>query len=116
MSYEKLIIVGNLGDTPELRTAKDGQPVTTLSVAVNQKRSGQKTTTWYRVTAWSATAETAVKYLQKGSKVLVEGRGLRASAYVGKDDQPHGSLEFTAERIVFLDSAPDSDEDDDIPM
>ena len=116
MSYEKLIIVGNLGDTPELHTAKEGQPVTTLSVAVNKKRGGQQTTTWWRVTAWGVNAETAVKFLHKGSKVLIEGSGLRASAYIGKDDQPHGSLECTAERIIFLDSAPDSDEDNSLSM
>ena len=115
MSYEKLIIVGNLGETPELRTAKDGQPVTTLSVAVNKKRNGQQTTTWWRVTAWGTTAETAVKYLRKGSKVLIEASSLRASAYIGKDDQPHGSLECTADRLVFLDSAPEGAEDETIP-
>ena len=98
-----------------MRTAKDGQPVTTLSVAVNKRRSGHQTTTWWRVTAWGTSAETAVRYLRKGSKVLIEGSGLRASAYLGKDDQPHGSLEYTADRIVFLDSAPEEAEDETIP-
>ncbi len=50
MSYEKIILVGNLGETPERRTAKDGQPVTSFSVAVNRKQNGQKVTTWYRIT------------------------------------------------------------------
>lgn len=49
MSYEKLTIVGNLGQDPELRHLEDGTAVTNLSVAVNKKRNGQKSTTWFRV-------------------------------------------------------------------
>ncbi len=49
MSYERILIVGNLGNAPELRTsAKDAQSVVTLSVAVNRKRGDQRTVTWYR--------------------------------------------------------------------
>ncbi len=115
MSYEKIILVGNLGETPEPRSGKDGQPVTSFSVAVNRKRGGQKVTSWYKVTAWGATAESAVEYLKKGSKVLVEGSSLRASAYLGKDGQPHASLELTADRLIFLDAAPENG-DEEIPM
>jgi single-strand DNA-binding protein len=115
MSYERIILVGNLEDAPEQRNA-NGQPVTSFSLAVNRKRSGQKTTTWYRCTAWGVVAEHAVMYLKKGSKVLVEGSGLRASAYLGKDGQPHTSLELTADRITFLDSVPLDGEGDEIPM
>ncbi len=116
MSYEKIILVGNLGETPERRTGKDSQPVTSFSVAVNTKRSGQKVTTWYRVTAWNATAEHAVAYLKKGSQVLVEGSHLHVSAYLGKDGQPHASLELTADRVIFLDRAPDDDAEEEIPQ
>ena len=98
---------------------RDNRPelkVASFSVAVNRKRSGQKTTTWYRCTAWGVVAEHAVMYLKKGSKVLIEGSGLRASAYLGKDGQPHTSLELTADRITFLDSVPLDGEGDEIPM
>ncbi len=116
MSYEKITLVGNLGETPERRTGKEGQPVTTFSIAVNTKRGGQKVTTWYRVTAWNATAEHVVAYLKKGSQVLVEGSGLRASAYLGKDGQAHASLELTADRVIFLDRAPDDDAEEELPL
>ena len=109
MSYEKLTIVGNLGQEPELRHLEDGTAVTNLSVAVNRKRSGEKTTTWYRVSCWQNTAETSCKYLKKGSKVLVEGSNLRVNQYTTKDGKPAASLELTAERVVFLDSAEESD-------
>ena len=112
-SYSNLIIVGHLGSTPELRHAKDGKPVTTLSVAVNDKSNGEATTTWYTVTVWAANAENAVRYLDKGSKILVEGTHLKVGAYLNKkDNQPVGTLTFTATRIVFLDDAKDTAESD----
>ncbi len=55
-------------------------------------------------------------YLKKGSQVLVEGSGLRASAYLGKDGQPHASLELTADRVIFLDRAPDDDAEEELPL
>jgi single-strand DNA-binding protein len=97
--------VGNLGETPELREAS-GQPVTSFSVAVNTRRGDNQTTTWYRVTAWNGLAETVVKYLEKGRRVLVEGSNLRASAYIDREGNPRASLELTANRVQFMDSAP----------
>ncbi|HLY27888.1 MAG TPA: single-stranded DNA-binding protein [Aggregatilineales bacterium] len=121
MSYEKLTIVGNLGQDLELRQLEDGTAVTNLSVAVNKKRNGQKRTTWYRVSVFGVSAENACKYLKKGSKVLVEGSNVRVNLYTAKDGTPAASLELTAERVVFLDSAeegPSTDHDttDEIPL
>ncbi len=122
MSYEKLTIVGNLGQDPELRYLQDGTAVTNLSVAVNRKRQGQKVTTWYRVSVFNIGAENVCKFLKKGSKVLVEGSSVRVSLYTAKDGKPAASLEVTAERVVFLDSpeetgASGSDEaDENVPF
>ncbi len=120
-SYEKLTIVGNLGQDPELRFLEDGTAVTNLSVAVNKKRNDQRITTWYRVSVWQNSAETACKFLKKGSKVLVEGSNLRVNQYTTKDNKPAVSLELTADRVVFLDSAEDGpvtsgEETGDIPF
>jgi single-strand DNA-binding protein len=108
MSYEKLTFVGNLGQDPELRHLEDGTAVTTLSVAVNKKRNGQKSTTWFRVSSFGSTADNACKYLSKGSKVLVEGSNLRVNVYTTKDGKPAASLELNADRVVFLDSPEES--------
>ena len=107
MSYEKLIIEGNLGQTPELRFTKDGTAVTTLSVAVNKKLKDGQRTAWFEVTVFEKQAEVVCEYLKKGSKVLVECSNLRASAYLTKKGEPAASLNATAERVVFLDSAED---------
>jgi single-strand DNA-binding protein len=104
------IIVGHLGETPQMREA-NGQPVTSFSVAVNIRRGENQTTTWYRVTAWNGLAETVCQYLEKGRRVLVDGSNLRSSAYIDRDGQPRASLELTANRVQFLDSA-SSDESD----
>ena len=104
MAYQIHVIVGNLGDTPELREA-NGQPVATFSVAVNNRRGENQTTTWYRVTVWNTLAETVCKYLEKGRRVLVEGSNLRASAYIDREGNPRSSLELTANRVQFMDSA-----------
>lgn len=104
MSYQLHIIVGYLGETPELRQTPEGQPVTTFAVAVNERRGENEVTTWYRVTAWGTLAEVACEYLEKGRLVLVEGHNLRASAYLDREGQARASLELRADRIQFLDS------------
>ncbi len=79
MSFQTIIIVGNLGRDPEMRYTPSGQPVTSFSVASSRSYnnpSGEKVdeTTWVRVTAWGKQAEICSQYLHKGSKVLIEGR------------------------------------------
>jgi single-strand DNA-binding protein len=119
MAYERIIIVGNLGNDPTTNTTKDGQHVANFSVAVNRKKGNVKTTTWYRVSAWNGSAELATKYLKKGSRVMIEGSGLRANAYIDQSGKPQASLELNADRLIFLDSAPDNgsaEDEDQIPF
>jgi single-strand DNA-binding protein len=85
--YQKIIIVGNLGGDPEIRYQPDGTAVTSFSLATNRRwkdGNGQDVdeTTWFRVSIWGKRAEAANQYLQKGSKVLVEGR-LKPDAATG---------------------------------
>lgn len=113
MSYQKIIIVGNLGRDPEMRYTGDGTPVTSFSVATNRRWTGsdgsqQEETTWFRVSAWRRQAETAAQYLSKGRQVMVEGR-LRVDPetggpriWTGNDGQPRASFEINAFRIIFL--------------
>ena len=108
MAYERIIIVGNLGNDPTTNTTKDGQQVANFSVAANRKKGNVKATTWYRVSAWNGNAELATKYLKKGSRVMIEGSGLRANAYIDQSGKPQASLELNADRLIFLDSAPDN--------
>ena len=118
-SYQKLILVGNLGRDPEMRYMPDGTPVTSFNIATNRKwnnADGSKgeETTWFRVTAWRKTAEIAAQYLSKGRQVMVEGRLTPDRATGGtkiwtrQDGTPGASYEVRADRIVFLGSRGDT--------
>ncbi len=129
--YQKLIIIGNVGQNPEMRFMPDGSPVTTFSVATSRKFGDKNETTWFRVAVWYKQAESCNQYLSKGSKVLIEGR-LKAGAdgnpavYQKKDNTWAASYEITAENVRFLSGGEshgttdrDSDgysADDDIPF
>ena len=99
----KIVIIGNLTGTPELRVTQSGVSVCQFTVAVNGKRKDDGAT-FFRVTAWRALGETCHKYLDKGRKVMVCG-AVSASAYTGRDGNPRASLEVTAEDVEFLSSA-----------
>jgi single-strand DNA-binding protein len=115
MSFHTLIIVGNLGRDPEMRYTPNGQAVTNFNLAANRQYTdsgGQlvKETTWFRVTAWGKTAENCNQYLQKGSKVLVEGR-LNSDPETGgprvfnrQDGSAGAAYEVTAGTVRFLSS------------
>lgn len=76
----KVILIGNLGNDPDVRHAANGNAVTNLSVATDEsykdKQSGQLVprTEWHRVVLFGKLAEIAGQYLKKGSKVYLEGR------------------------------------------
>lgn len=111
--YQKLTIVGNLGQDPEMRYTPDGTPVTNFSVATNRRWTNQdgsqgEETVWFRITAWRRLAEVCNEYLEKGRQVLVEGR-LRPDretggprVWTGRDGQPRASFEVTAMTVKFL--------------
>lgn len=96
MNYQKTVIVGNVGKTPELRYTNSGKAVCNFSVAVNEKYGETETTTWYKVVAWDKKAESAGKYLEKGQEVLVEGR-VSVEAWADKvSGEPKATLVLTA--------------------
>ena len=106
MSFNKIIIVGNLGKDPELRYTPQGKAVASFSIATNEKKkdaSGQynNITTWFRVTLWGTQAEAASKYLTKGSPVYIEGR-LRVEEYTDRENQKRQTLEVTATDMQFI--------------
>lgn len=100
----KLIIIGSLGNDPTLRTVSGDIPVCSFSVAVNGKKGDEKTTTWFRVTAWRQLGELCSKYLSKGRKVAVIG-SVQVSTYTGNDGATRASLEVTADEVEFLSPA-----------
>jgi single-strand DNA-binding protein len=109
MSFNKIIVVGNLGRDPELRYTPQGTALCTFSIASNERRKSntgeqQDVTTWFRVTVWGRQAETAAQYLTKGKSVFVEGR-LHVEEWTDKEGKPRFTLELNASDVQFLGGA-----------
>ena len=104
----KVILVGNLGQDPEVRFTAGGAAVTTLSLATSEswkdKESGQdqEKTEWHRVVLWNRLAENAGEYLKKGSKVYIEGQ-LQTRKWE-QDGQTRYTTEVIGRDMRFLDS------------
>lgn len=106
MSFNKIIIVGNLGRDPELRYTPQGVAVCSFTMATNEKRrdkSGdlQDVTTWFKITLWRQQAENASKYLTKGSPVYIEGR-LRIEEWTDRDNNKRYTLDVQATDMQFI--------------
>jgi single-strand DNA-binding protein len=96
----KVMIIGNLGRDPEVRTTPSGQAVANFTVATNRKwkdRDGnlQEKTEWHQVVCWGRQAEVAGQYLTKGKMIYVEGR-LETRSW---DDKTHGDKRYRTEII-----------------
>ncbi len=106
MSFNKVIIVGNLGRDPELRYTPQGIAVCSFTMATNEKRrdkSGetQDITTWFKITLWRQQAENAAKYLTKGSPVYIEGR-LKIEEWTDRDNNNRYTLDVQATDMHFI--------------
>lgn len=129
--YQKITIIGRLGSDPKMKYMPDGTPVTSFSVAANEKwndDAGNKheKTVWFRVSVWGAQAEPCHQYLSRGRQVYVEGK-LAADDNGGprlwqsNTGETRASFEVRASQVKFLSSgqgnaagAPaDADDDDD---
>lgn len=104
-SVNKVILIGNLGRDPEVKTLSDGTKVANLSVATSErwtdKQSGEKKekTEWSRVVVWNERiADVAEKWLKKGSKVYVEGQ-LQTRKWTDKDGQERYTTEVVLQKF-----------------
>ena len=101
-SVNKVIIVGNLGRDPEVRTMQSGDKVANFSVATSERwkdrNSGemQERTEWHRIVIFGRTAEIAEQYLRKGSKVYIEGQ-LQTRKW---EDNQTGQERYTTEVVI----------------
>ncbi|MDE0950572.1 MAG: single-stranded DNA-binding protein [Halioglobus sp.] len=105
----KVILVGNLGNDPEIRYTQAGAAITNISVATSEtwkdKQTGQpqERTEWHRVVFFNRLAEIAGEYLRKGSKVYLEG-GLRTRKWQDKEGQDRYTTEIVGNEMQMLDS------------
>ena len=118
-SLNKVMLIGNVGQDPELRYTPDGNPVANFSIAVNRRRKVgdefKDETEWFNIVCFARTAENVNQYLSKGQKVYVEGR-FQSSEYVGQDGNQRKSFEVIANEVTFLSSRSDSESTNQNPV
>jgi single-strand DNA-binding protein len=106
-SLNKVTIIGNVGNEPEMRFTPNGKPVTSFSVATNWVYTSpdgerRQETEWFNVVAWNRLAEQCNQFLAKGRLVYAEGR-VHTRNWEGQDGQPHSRIEVIANKVIFLD-------------
>ena len=113
----KVILMGNLGKDPETRTLESGVVMCRFPIATSEtyknRKSGEKTshTEWHNVVLWRGLAEVAEKYLNKGDKILIEGR-IRSRSWEDKESgQMRFITEILADQMQMIRSVKKSSED-----
>jgi single-strand DNA-binding protein len=100
-----ITLMGNIGKAPETRVNDNGTLITTFSIASNTVRNTAegpvKKTDWYRITAFGKQAETLARYVQKGSKLYVQGR-LTFNPWMGRNGDPQVSADVVLQEFQFV--------------
>ncbi len=109
-TFNRIIVVGNLGKDPELRYSPQGLPICSFSLATNERQKDSKTgettenTIWYRANIFGRKAEAAAQYLQKGAPVYVDGK-LKPEEWTDRDGNKRFTLNINASDFNFIGSA-----------
>lgn len=109
----KVILVGNVGIDPEVRTTESGVKVARVRLATSErytdKQSGEKKelTEWHTITLWRGLADIVDRYVHKGSQLYIEGR-LRTREWTDKDNVKRYTTEILADNMQLLGSRADS--------
>lgn len=106
MSVNKVIILGRLGQDPELKYTPGGMAVCNFTVATSESwadKSGQKQerTEWHRIVVWGKLAELCNQYLSKGRQAFIEG-SLQTRSWDDKNGQKRYTTEINAKTVQFI--------------
>jgi single-strand DNA-binding protein len=102
----KVQLIGNLGNNPEIITLESEKKVAKFSIATNESyknSQGEKVTDtqWHNVVAWNKTAEIIERYLEKGSEVAIEGK-LTSRSYETKEGEKRYVTEVVVSELLML--------------
>lgn len=109
-SFNKVILIGNLVEDPELKQTPNGVPVTNFRIAVSrrfQNKDGQQEADFINVVCWRQSAEFVKRYFNKGRSILVCG-SLQSRTWTDNNNQKRYTLEVVADEVSFVDRRPDS--------
>lgn len=112
----KVLLIGRLGQDPEMRYTPSGKPLTKFQIAVNRSwtssENEKKTETeWFTVVSWGKLAEICNQYLTKGKQVYLEGR-LHTRHWKDEEGANHSAVEVVAREMIMLGDPSDEDESD----
>jgi single-strand DNA-binding protein len=111
-SVNKVILLGHLGQNPDLRYTTSGEAVVNLSLATSEtwkdRATGEKreATEWHRIGVFGKPAEIAAQYLSKGSQIYVEGK-IRSKKYIDKNGVERVAFEIISDSFTMIGKAPD---------
>jgi single-strand DNA-binding protein len=102
----KVQLIGNLGNNPEIITLESGKKLAKFSIATNESYKNAKgekvqNTEWHNVVAWNTTAEIVEKYLEKGKEIAIEGK-LTSRSYDDKDGNKRYVTEVVCDELLML--------------
>jgi|SRR6185437_1025779 len=106
----KVQLIGNLGNAPEVKNTEKGRKLAKFSIATNEtyyNAKGEKVTEtqWHNLVAWGKVAEVVEKYLNKGSEVAIEGK-LMNSNYTDKDGNKRYYTEIQVHELLLIGGKP----------
>ncbi len=118
-SINKVILIGNIGQDPEVRYTTGGIAKATFSLATSeswkdQQGNQQERTEWHNIVAWRKLAEICGEYLKKGSRIYVEGR-IQYRTYDDKDGVKRKITEIVLDQMMMLDSRGGGQQKNDLP-
>ena len=117
-SLNKAILIGNLGQDPEVRSTSSGSRVANFSLATSRRWKGQngeqqEKTEWHRIVAWnnkgSTLADVVERFCKKGDKVYVEG-SIEYRSWQDREGQTRYTTEITARELIMLSGRSDGSE------
>ena len=102
----KVMLIGNVGNTPEMRYTPSGQQLATINLAVGNKYTNREgvevdDTQWFNVTVWAQRADFVVNYVKKGMQLYVEGR-ISGRAYQTESGETRASLDVNAFEVQIF--------------
>ena len=109
VSFNRVIVAGNLTRDPELRFTQGGIPVCDFGIAVNRVRSKNEEVDFFDVSAWRELGETIANYKKKGDPILVEGRLQYRTWEDRESGQRRSKVDVVADNVQFLGGRSDTD-------
>lgn len=121
MSFNKIVVLGNLTRNPELRYTPQGTAVCTLNVASNERERDPKTkeyvdrATFFRATAWGGKAEIIAKHFERGSEIYIEGR-FRPEEWTDREGRPRVTFGIQVANFNFTGGSNRNNQRVDLPL